>query len=201
MYHKLTFITFSFLFLANCQAQKTSESTVKKTGMEQTQANSDEAMPSEAAPKMSEGFPSEPKPGSKAAELNAKVAAAQNAGIVSLKEGQNIFLEEQKMNVTFKKINEDSRCPKGTNCIWEGVASVEVEFVGLATRPRTYKISTIDNASKGYEKTIVFDGYEISLVDISPFPTKKKGFEQNKGDYTIELKLEKKYKTDPKLSR
>ncbi len=36
----------------------------------------------------------------------------QQQGIIYFSEGENKFLEEYQMNVTFKGISEDSRCPE-----------------------------------------------------------------------------------------
>ena len=43
-------------------------------------------------------------------------------GILYLSEGENKFLKEYNMNVTFKRI-EDGHCPEGVNCIWSCACS------------------------------------------------------------------------------
>ena len=115
---------------------------------------------------------------------------ANKTGIVYLKEGENKFVKEYQMNVTFKQMSEDSRCPKDVNCIWAGVATADVEFMGVATRPMTLQISTINDANKGYTKTQSFNGYNISLVSVTPETTSEKGFKALKGTYQIGLKFE-----------
>ena len=45
------------------------------------------------------------------------------------------------MNVTFKGVSEDSRCPEGAQCIWAGVALAQVEVMGTSTRPMTLNLT------------------------------------------------------------
>lgn len=108
---------------------------------------------------------------------------------IYLKEGENIFLKGHELNVTFLKIIEDSRCPEGVNCIWEGVATAEIELMGVSTRPRVYKISTTDNETKGYKKTIIFNGKKISLSEITPYPTASQDQKSMQGKYKIGLSI------------
>jgi hypothetical protein len=54
------------------------------------------------------------------------------------------------MNVTFKGISEDSRCPKDVNCIWAGVAVAQVEVMGTATRPMVLNLASMDNKGRNY---------------------------------------------------
>ena len=112
-------------------------------------------------------------------------------GMIYLKEGQNIYLNEYKMNVTFKRMVEDSRCPKDVQCIWAGNATAEVEFMGVSTRPRVLQLSTTNDANKGHFTTQNFNGYSISLAEVSPETTSAKGFKSLQGSYKIAIKIEK----------
>lgn len=117
-------------------------------------------------------------------------AMLNQEGILYLKEGQTVFLEKEQMNVSFNKILEDSRCPENARCIWSGVATAEVELMSVHSRPMKLKISDIDDKEKGYNKSQYFNGYEISLVEISP--NRVAGQEVNlKGKYKISLKIVK----------
>lgn len=118
--------------------------------------------------------------------------------MIFLKEGETKFLKEYEMNISFKKALEDSRCPKGVNCIWAGNATVEITTMGTYTRPSTFKLNTIDNESRGYKKSHSFNGYTISLVDLKPENTTEKGFDQLKGQYTVTLQIIKENPTASK---
>ncbi|GAB0157318.1 hypothetical protein CHRYSEOSP005_25910 [Chryseobacterium sp. Alg-005] len=109
--------------------------------------------------------------------------------IIYFNEGENKFLKEYEMNVTFKKVSEDSRCPKGVNCIWAGAAVAEVEVMGIATRPITLRLATMDNAGKNLFSSAEFNGYTISLVEITPYPTSEGGAKALNGKYKIGIKI------------
>ncbi len=198
MLHRLVLSTFSFLVLMTCQSQK-NETVKNETSANNTVVTINSEVkpktPVQATPPKKTGEP-EMAPGlppDKAAVDQAKKEAeeANKQGVVYLSEGENKFLKEYQMNVTFKRMLEDSRCPKGVNCIWEGVAAAEVEFMGTATRPRTLILSTVGVSNKGYEKTQFFNGYHISLVKVEPQTTEKKDFKVLEGSYKIGLKLSK----------
>ena len=86
---------------------------------------------------------------------------------------------------------EDSRCPKDVKCIWQGNAKAEIELTGIYTRPFTMELSTINDAKKGFSNSKQFNGYLISLVEVSPKTTSAKNFEALKGHYKIKLQIEK----------
>lgn len=133
------------------------------------------------------GLPPDPE----AMKRSEQEAAQNSAGIIYLKEGENKFLKEYEMNVTFKKISADSRCPVGVQCIWAGVATAEIEVMGLATRPTTVSLSTLNDGQKGFTKSRPFNGYQISLVSVTPEPTAEKGTKALAGNYKIGIKITK----------
>ncbi len=111
-------------------------------------------------------------------------------GLIYLKEGENIFLKDQQMNVTFKQITEDSRCPENARCVWQGVATAKIELMGTYTRPVTLTINDIDMPDKGYSRKVFFNGYQITLEHLSP--NRVAGQEKKlKGLYKIGLRFEK----------
>lgn len=111
--------------------------------------------------------------------------------IIYLNEGENKFLKEYQMNVTFKGISEDSRCPKDVTCIWAGVAVAQVEVMGVATRPMTLNIATMDNKGRNYSKSADFNGYTISLADVQPYPGAAEGTKALNGKYKIGIVIKK----------
>lgn len=123
--------------------------------------------------------------------LSESVPNSKNSEIIYFNEGENKFLKEYEMNVTFKGISEDSRCPKDVNCIWAGVAVAQVEFMGIATRPMTLNLATMDKADKNYSKSANFNGYTISLVELVPYPTSEAGAKALKGKYRIGITIKK----------
>jgi len=106
---------------------------------------------------------------------------------ITLKEGNTLTLKEEKMNISFIKIVEDSRCPKGANCIWSGVAVSEIEFLGKYSRPRTILLSSAESPNKEYKTIATYQGYIIRIEKVLPEKTETK----NSSPYTLVLKIEK----------
>ena len=116
---------------------------------------------------------------------------SKDGGIIYFNEGENKFLEEYQMNVTFKGISEDSRCPKDVNCIWAGVAVAQVEVMGTATRPVILNLASMDNEGRNYHQSAAFNGYTISLTDVQPYPASADGAKALNGKYKIGITIKK----------
>ncbi len=117
--------------------------------------------------------------------------------LIYFKEGENKFLQDYQMNVTFKGITEDSRCPKGVNCMWAGAAVAQIQVMGTHTRPMTLNISTVDNESRNYSSSTEFNGYLISLEDVTPYPESSGGTKALAGKYTIGIRIQKSGESTP----
>lgn len=117
--------------------------------------------------------------------------AGEQQNLIYLNEGETRFFKEYEMNITFSTITEDSRCPEGTNCIWEGVGVAQITLMGTYTRPVTLTLATHNFADKGFSNSGDFNGYTITLKDLSPYPTVDKGLSKLQGSYKIGLEITK----------
>lgn len=195
MIHRTILSSFGLLALTMCQNQKASQSSESSTETEVQTSNTNSSATTipvktmtNKEPEMSVGLP----PDEEAKKIAKEEAAnANQTSKINFKEGENKFLKDQKINVTFKRITEDSRCPEGVNCIWAGVASAEVEVMGVSSRPRTIILSTRDDAGRGYTKSQNIYGVNISLVEVTPRTTEKSGFDALTGNYNIALSIKK----------
>ncbi|KMQ70002.1 hypothetical protein ACM39_00265 [Chryseobacterium sp. FH2] len=124
-------------------------------------------------------------------EIKETKSMNKEGEVIYFTEGENKFLKEAEMNLTFKGISEDSRCPTDVNCVWAGVAVANVEVMGLATRPAMLNLATTDNAGRNYFKTAEFNGYTISLVEVTPYPNSKEGVKALAGKYRIGITIKK----------
>lgn len=115
----------------------------------------------------------------------------KDGSIIYFNEGENRFLNKYQMNVTFKRISEDSRCPKDVNCIWAGVAVAEIEVMGTATRPVTLSLASLDNKGRNYHQSADFNGYKITLTEVNPYPEAAQGSNTLNGKYRIGIKIQK----------
>lgn len=74
----------------------------------------------------------------------------------------------------------DSRCPSDVQCIWEGRADAEITFKkGSISELRQLGTNT---------GSITFSDYNVSLVEITPYPTSKKQIKQS--DYKVKIHID-----------
>jgi hypothetical protein len=83
-----------------------------------------------------------------------------------LKPGAEARVRDEGLKITFVAVTQDSRCPEGATCIWQGNARVHlmaakskdecVEFdLNMGVTPTEYE----------------FDGYRVALVQLTPAPS------------------------------
>ena len=118
-----------------------------------------------------------------------KSTKADMENMIYLNEGENKFFEAYEMNVTFQKMEGDSRCPQDIQCVWAGVGTVSVQFMGTYTRPVNVKLSTIDDVKKGLSKSAIFNGYKISLLKLDPYPKSSADKKNNIGKHKIAFQI------------
>lgn len=121
--------------------------------------------------------------------------------IIYFNQGENKFLKEYEMNVTFKNMAEDSRCPEGVTCVWQGAAVTNIELMGITTRPVTIPLATTENAGRNYHTSTVFNGYTISLVEVTPAPASGEGAKALAGKYRIGIIISKDGRNAPSTNR
>ncbi|HCA06656.1 hypothetical protein [Chryseobacterium sp.] len=126
-----------------------------------------------------------------AANTSGTKSSVPKEGVIYLNQGENKFLKEYDMNVTFKGISEDSRCPEGVNCIWAGVAVAQIEVMGTYTRPTVLLLASSDNAGRNYYMSQEFNGYTISMKEITPFPKSDGGVKALEGKYKVAFTIKK----------
>ena len=69
------------------------------------------------------------------------------------------------IRLKFVDLIEDSRCPTDTQCIWAGNAKIKISLSNAGRRAKLFEINT------GIKpQTILFAGYEIKIVKLTPAP-------------------------------
>ncbi len=84
--------------------------------------------------------------------------------------GETVVLKG--VSIKFLEVLEDSRCPKGVNCIWAGRARVKVEVTSKGKKEE--KILTFGEVKPGEEKnTNLFSSsnFAINGLTLNPYPT------------------------------
>ncbi len=118
------------------------------------------------------------------------ISSNQDRTELVLEEGQNLFLEKEQVNLSFVRVLEDSRCPKGVQCFWAGVGAIELTVMGTYTRPQAMLLATENIMDKNYAKSIVFNGYTYRLVSLLPYPVKDKP-KSDSEKYRVRLLIER----------
>ncbi len=83
--------------------------------------------------------------------------------------GAGALVGPEELRVTFAEVPDDSRCPTGMACVWEGDAVVRLDLVlmvGDTAVSGTVDLHTFDEFGSQAE----FQGYLIELLDLQPYP-------------------------------
>ncbi len=88
------------------------------------------------------------------------------------------------LQVGFESVSNDSRCPKGVQCVWAGDAILKV-WLQQGSGPRTAHEL---HAGPGFSPSVVALGHELRLVRLEPFPVANRVIVQS--DYVATLSLQ-----------
>ena len=83
------------------------------------------------------------------------------------------------VSVSFTKVVSDSRCPLDVDCVWAGIAEVELS-VETEGESQVILLATV-----GENNRIIVGGYLFSLGAVNPYPTLQNPIAQS--DYRITL--------------
>jgi hypothetical protein len=83
--------------------------------------------------------------------------------------GKRAAIPSEKVVIRFVAVPEDSRCPKGEQCIVAGKARVALEISVEGGTPAEVELGT----SEGYGETDVA-GFQVTLVGLAPYPVSGK---------------------------
>ena len=114
------------------------------------------------------------------AEPPHKERRAQLGHEFKLKVGEQVVIKEAGLTISFSAVAEDSRCPKGVDCIWAGNGRIVVK-VSKGYR----KAATVELNTGVAPKEQRFQDYDIKLVNLDPYP--QKNVNVKRSDYTATL--------------
>lgn len=81
--------------------------------------------------------------------------------------GASLELGDDGLNAGFVGILEDSRCPEGVTCFWEGDAAAHL-WLQVAGQARQEFV--LHSASSLGQQAIVLGDYTVRLVLVAPYP-------------------------------
>lgn len=79
--------------------------------------------------------------------------------------GQEATVKNEHLTIKFTELEEDSRCPKGAVCIWQGNGRIALELRRTGDTNITTSLNTTVDPT-----TIVHGSYEIRLKELTPYP-------------------------------
>jgi len=103
----------------------------------------------------------------------------------SLHIGESASIKGEELKVEFLEISEDSRCPTGVVCVWEGRVSGHVE---ITYRESIHSVVLTEPGSTSWPSEITFEGYKITY-QVEPYP--QVDTEIAKEEYRLELRISK----------
>ena len=102
-----------------------------------------------------------------------------------LKAGGEALVKEAALKIKFGSLVDDSRCPEGVDCIWAGNGKITVIVRKGKSKPVALELNTMTEP-----KSVTYEGYEITLVKLAPYP--KKDVKIKKESYVATLVVKKK---------
>ena len=102
-----------------------------------------------------------------------------------LRLGQSAQVRGENLKVEFVAVPEDSRCPTGVDCIWEGNGKIRLRIGKPRSDAATVELNTtVEPGNASYLN------YEVRLVNLSPYPKAKQPI--NKKSYVATLSIRRK---------
>jgi hypothetical protein len=92
---------------------------------------------------------------------------------------------DDRFTLTFDSVAEDSRCPAGAQCVWEGNGAAVLLYESPDSSPIYFRLNT---AGKFQQDTVI-QHYRISLVELLPQAEVNHSLKQS--DYQLKLKVER----------
>ncbi len=82
----------------------------------------------------------------------------------SIKINSHAVIKNEAIKITFNKVLEDSRCPKGARCIDAGSAKISLVLEKNADK-KTVELNDFEGGT-----SVVYQGCEIKFVGLEPYP-------------------------------
>ena len=80
--------------------------------------------------------------------------------------GQVVFIQDEELSVRFTSVTEDSRCPRGATCVWEGRVSCLVQLTDETSS--SPMLLTAPGLTEQYSEE-QFKEYHL-LFQVTPYP-------------------------------
>ncbi|HYP00396.1 MAG TPA: hypothetical protein VER76_09435 [Pyrinomonadaceae bacterium] len=108
---------------------------------------------------------------------------------VNVRYGQEVAVPGHKFKIKFVSVPEDSRCPKGVNCIWAGNVRVLLHVTKAKSKPVKVELN-LNPRDFPDGQAANYGNYKLKLVSVEPYPVD--GQQRVVKDYTVTLGISKK---------
>ena len=88
-------------------------------------------------------------------------------------------------SICLDSVIDESRCPVGGQCIWEGYAKAKFTFTAGASAHQFLLYTTVPGGGRTYPNDTVINGIKLQLKAITPYPDLK--VERNYNDYKADV--------------
>jgi hypothetical protein len=86
---------------------------------------------------------------------------------IEVRIGATLQLAGAPVRLIIEAVTEDSRCPTGVNCVWEGDATLRVRAEAPGAEPAALNLHTHTTRQREAD----YQGYRVRLVRLMPWPT------------------------------
>lgn len=101
---------------------------------------------------------------------------------ITLKKGIPLYDPTNRFIVMLDSVLSDSRCPKGVTCVWEGNATVNIQFNNLQKEiQQDFNLDT----HLSFNNDTTLNNYYFKLLELNPYPENEKTIRQQ--DYSIKI--------------
>ena len=103
--------------------------------------------------------------------------------VKSLHVGQSFQLPHDGSIIKFERVTQDSRCPAGAMCLWEGDGAAQLSIMDLVSPARDCTLHTTLGP-----RFVVIDSVSVSMKGLTPYP--KINEETLPSSYVITLQID-----------
>lgn len=79
-----------------------------------------------------------------------------------------IILENDNLRICYDSLINESRCPEGMMCFWEGIATGKFYFHINDAAKHTLTLATRD--IERFSRDTIIGNYKVELLNIAPYP-------------------------------
>lgn len=117
-----------------------------------------------------------------AASTSAAAAEPQRTRTFDIRVGQTVSLAGYRMRVTLARVAEDSRCPEGVQCVWQGNVRLALRLTSPGFRSRAVSLNTANEPTR-----VSYRGNTLRIVSVRPPKREGQNIPQRRYRVTLEV--------------